>query len=47
MLGWLDLPSCLRSEISRKTDMGTPSSVRASFTFLMATILSLSVSLAL
>ena len=32
MLGWLALPSCLRREISRRTDMGTPSSVRASFT---------------
>ena len=47
ILGWFDFPSCLRREISRRTDMGTPSSVRASFTFLMATILSLTRSRAL
>ena len=47
MFGWFALPSCLSKEISRRTDIGTPSSVSASFTFLMATILSLIVSRAL
>ena len=32
IFGWLAFPSCLRREISRRTDIGTPSSVNANFT---------------